>query len=105
MLQKLAALFKEFGFFAGLLYLSDRFLASISPSLRLYFYDIMVQPITTTWRRAHSHLGWKCVGLALFLQVGQLQFMAGAIFLFLHLSFGKSRSVQLKLRSDALLIQ
>lgn len=45
MLQKLAALFKEFGFSAGLLYLSDRFLAGISPSLRLYFYDIMVQPI------------------------------------------------------------
>ena len=45
MFHKLAALFKEFGFFAGLLYVSDRFLASISPGLRLYFYDIMVQPI------------------------------------------------------------
>ena len=232
MLQKLAAIFKEFGFFAGLLYLSDRFLAGISPSLRLYFYDIMVQPIHKEpliperlsrsleireikrgdpevdlmparpdikearfeqaavclgafqkgkfigymwfcphvyiedevrciflvspageavfdfdfylfpeyrmgrgfigmWnganqylnergikytfsrvtrtniasRRAHSHLGWKCVGRTLFLQAGQLQFMAATIFPFLHLSFGKSGRVQLKLRPDALRVQ
>ena len=232
MLQKLAALFKELGFFAGLLYVSDRFLASISPSLRLYFYDIMVQPVRKEplipdrlsrnleireikrgdpevdlmparpdikearfeqnavclgafkkgkfigymwfcphayeedevrctflvspadeavfdfdfylfpeyrmgrgfigmWsgaykyldergikytfsrvtrtniasHRAHSHLGWKCVGRTLFLQVGQVQFMAATIFPFLHLSFGKSGRVQLKLRPDALLVQ
>jgi len=56
-------------------------------------------------RRAHSHLGGKCVGRTLFLQAGQLQFMAATIFPFLHLSFGKSGRVQLKLRPDALLVQ
>jgi hypothetical protein len=231
MLQKLTALFKEFGFFAGLLYISDRFLANISPHLRLYFYEIMVQPIHKEsliparltknleireikrgdpevelmparadikearfeqnavclgafqkgkfigymwfcsyayeedevrcsfllspvdeavfdfdfylfpeyrmglgfigmWsgankflsdrgikytfsrltrtniasRRAHSHLGWKCVGQTLFLQAWRLQFMAATIFPYFHLSFGKSRRVQLKLRPDVLFV-
>lgn len=45
MLHKLTSPFKEFGAFAGLLYLLDRLLVRISPKLRLYFYEIMVQPI------------------------------------------------------------
>lgn len=230
MLQKFIILFKELGFFAGLLYTTGRVLAKISPSLRLYFYEIMVQPIPEKplvparltknleireikrgdpevdlmparadiketrfkqnaiclgafqkgrfigymwfcsyayeedevrctfllspvkeavfdfdfylfpehrmglgfigmWngankflnsrgikytfsrltrtniasRRAHNHLGWKCVGRTLFLQAWRVQFMAATIFPYLHLSFGNSGRVQLKLRPDALL--
>jgi hypothetical protein len=230
MLQKFIILFKEFGFFTGLLYTTGRVLAKISPGLRLYFYEIMVQPIPEKpliparltknleireikrgdpevdlmparadiketrfkqnaiclgafqkgrfigymwfcsyayeedevrctfllspvkeavfdfdfylfpehrmglgfigmWngankflnsrgikytfsrltrtniasRRAHNHLGWKCVGRTLFLQAWRVQFMAATIFPYLHLSFGNSGRVQLKLRPDALL--
>jgi hypothetical protein len=230
MLQKFIILFKELGFFAGLLYTTGRVLAKISPGLRLYFYEIMVQPIPEKpliparltknleireikrgdpevdlmpaqadiketrfkqnaiclgafqkgrfigymwfcsyayeedevrctfllspvkeavfdfdfylfpehrmglgfigmWngankflnsrgikytfsrltrtniasRRAHNHLGWKCVGRTLFLQAWRVQFMAATIFPYLHLSFGNSGRVQLKLRPDALL--
>jgi hypothetical protein len=232
MLQKFSLLLKEFGFFAGLLYTIDRVLGEISPSLRLYFYEIMVQPIPEEpliparltknleireikrgdpevdlmparadikearfrqnaiclgafqkgkfigymwfcshayeedevrcifllspveeavfdfdfylfpehrmglgfigmWsgankflnnrgikytfsrltrfnlasRRAHNHLGWKCVGRTVFLRAWRLQFMAATIFPYLHLSFRKSSRVQLKLRPDTLLAQ
>lgn len=232
MLQKLIHLLKELGFFAGLLYTIDRVLAAISPSLRLYFYEIMVQPIPEEpliparltknleireikrgdpevdlmparadikearfrqnaiclgafqkgkfigymwfcsyayeedevrctfllspvdeavfdfdfylfpehrmglgfigmWsgankflnnrgikytfsrltrfnlasRRAHNHLGWKCIGRTLFLQAWRLQIMVATIFPYLHLSFGKSGRVQLKLCPDALLVR
>ncbi|MEO7559793.1 MAG: hypothetical protein ABIT23_06015 [Nitrosospira sp.] len=232
MLQKLTRLLKEFGFFAGLLYTIDRVLAAISPSLRLYFYEIMVQPIPEEpliparltknleireikrgdpevdlmparadikearfrqnaiclgafqkgrfigymwfcsyayeedevrctfllspvdeavfdfdfylfpehrmglgfigmWsgankflnnrgikytfsrltrfnlasRRAHNHLGWKCIGRTLFLQAWRLQVMVATIFPYFHLSFSKSGRVQLKLCPDALLMR
>jgi hypothetical protein len=45
MLAKLISPFKEFGFFAGLLYAVDRLLQRLSPHLRLYFYELLVQPI------------------------------------------------------------
>ena len=37
--------FKEFGWFAGLLYGVDRVLQRLSPSIRLYFYELLAQPI------------------------------------------------------------
>lgn len=45
MLAKLISPFQEFGFFAGLLYAFDRFFQRVSPHLRLYFYELVVQPI------------------------------------------------------------
>jgi hypothetical protein len=45
MLRKFTLLFKELGFFTGVLYVVCRVLARISPRLQLYFYEIMVQPI------------------------------------------------------------
>src|SRR5271167_1004154 len=45
MLAKLMSPFREFGFFAGLLYAVDRVLQRLSPNLRLYFYELLVQPI------------------------------------------------------------
>ena len=45
MLDKLTSPFKEFGLLAGLLYVIDSVFLRISPSLRLYFYELMVQPI------------------------------------------------------------
>src|SRR5208337_735842 len=45
MLTKLVSPFKEFGCFAGLLYAVDRVFHRFSPSLRLYFYELLVQPI------------------------------------------------------------
>ena len=46
MLQKISGPFREFGPAAGLLYAIDRVLSILSPGLRLYFYELMVQPIT-----------------------------------------------------------
>ena len=37
--------FQEFGLLAGALYILDRFLRSTSPSVGLYAYELMVQPI------------------------------------------------------------
>src|SRR5271157_3719662 len=45
MLAKLSSPFKEFGCFAGLIYAVDRILQRLSPNLRLYFYELLVQPI------------------------------------------------------------
>jgi hypothetical protein len=46
MLRKISGPFREFGPAAGLLYAIDRVLSILSPGLRLYFYELMVQPIT-----------------------------------------------------------
>lgn len=46
MLDRLISPFKHFGFFAGLLYGLDRILVRVSPAHRLYFYEVMVQPIS-----------------------------------------------------------
>lgn len=45
MLESLTSPFKEFGVFAGPVYLFDRLLSRISPKLRLYYYELMIQPI------------------------------------------------------------
>jgi hypothetical protein len=45
-LRRFTGLFKEFGFSAGLLYAIDRVMQQISPSLRLFVYELMVQPIS-----------------------------------------------------------
>jgi hypothetical protein len=45
MLETLKSSFKEFGFFAGFVYLTDQVLSKVSPKLRLYYYDLMIQPI------------------------------------------------------------
>jgi hypothetical protein len=44
-LQKLTSPFNEYGFLAGLLYAIDRIFLRLTSGLRLYFYEIMVQPI------------------------------------------------------------
>ncbi|MFO1430041.1 MAG: N-acetyltransferase [Candidatus Competibacteraceae bacterium] len=230
MLDKLTGPFKEFGFFAGLLYAIDRVFLRLSPRLRLYFYELMVQPIPEKpllpvrfakgidireikrgdpeldlmpirpeikklrfeqnaiclgafqkdqfigyiwfcfrayeedevrctfvltpedqavfdfdlylfpeyrmglgfigiWnganaflrsrgikftfsrltrfnlasRRAHEHLGWKCVGRTVFLQVWRFELMVATIFPYLYLSLRKSGRARLKLRPAVLL--
>jgi hypothetical protein len=45
MLAKLISPFQEFGFFAGALYVVDRLLQRFSSSLRLHFYELVVQPL------------------------------------------------------------
>src|SRR5260221_6025139 len=44
MLRKISGPFREFGPAAGLLYAIDRVLSILSPGLRLYFYELIVQP-------------------------------------------------------------
>jgi hypothetical protein len=43
--QRLTDPFKEYGFLAGLVYSIDRIFLRLTPALRLYFYELMVQPI------------------------------------------------------------
>src|SRR5688500_8050908 len=45
MIHKLAGVYREFGFVLGLLYGVDRVLQRLSSRLRLYVYQIVVQPI------------------------------------------------------------
>lgn len=45
MLQRLISPFREFGPLAGGVYVGDRLLQRLSPHLRLYLYELMVQPI------------------------------------------------------------
>jgi len=45
MLAKLSSPFREFGLFAGLVYAVGRLLQRVSTHLRLYFYELLVQPI------------------------------------------------------------
>jgi hypothetical protein len=46
MLRRITGPFREFGFAPGLLYAIDRALSSLSPELRLFVYEFVVQPIT-----------------------------------------------------------
>jgi hypothetical protein len=46
-------------------------------------------------RRAHRHLGWRVVGRALFLCLGQVQCMLATVFPYVHVS--RKRSVRLTL--------
>ncbi len=54
-------------------------------------------------RRAHEHLGWKCVGRTVFLQAWRFEFMVATIFPYLSLSLRKSGRARLRLRPDILL--
>ena len=53
-------------------------------------------------RKAHQHLGCKCVGRAVFLKAGPLELMLGSIFPYLNLSLRRASRVRLKLCPDAL---
>ena len=44
-LQRLSSPFKEYGILAGSLYVIDRIFIKLTSGLRLYFYELMVQPI------------------------------------------------------------
>lgn len=46
MWQRIVGPFREFGFAVGALYAIDRVLCGLSPSLRLFVYEFMVQPIS-----------------------------------------------------------
>lgn len=48
MLAKLISPFQQFGFFAGLVYALDRLFQRMSHHLRIYFYELVVQPIAET---------------------------------------------------------
>ena len=45
--EKLISPFKEFGAFAGFFYLIDQALLRMSTRVRLYCYELMIQPIST----------------------------------------------------------
>jgi hypothetical protein len=53
-------------------------------------------------RRAHAHLGWKRVGVGVFLQVWGLELMASSVAPFVGITFGQSQRITLRLRPDAL---
>ncbi len=53
-------------------------------------------------RRAHQHLGWKRVGIALFLQAWRVEAMLATLFPYIHLSLTKSGRVRLTLKPDVL---
>jgi len=54
-LRRLLHPLKEFGWSGGALYLLDRLMGQLSPSLGLYVYDLMVQPITSTRAADYQH--------------------------------------------------
>lgn len=45
LLQRITGPFREFGGFAGTLYAVDRVLRGISPRLRLWYFELMAQPV------------------------------------------------------------
>jgi len=53
-------------------------------------------------RRAHTHLGWKKVGNAAFLQIAGLEIMAADVAPYFHVGLRRSQRVKLQLRPDAL---
>lgn len=53
-------------------------------------------------RRAHAHLGWKRVGIGIFLQLWSLEFMASTVPPYVGATFGAGQRIALKLRPDAL---
>lgn len=54
-------------------------------------------------RRAHRHLGWKCIGRAVFLQIWTVEAMISTLFPFAWVSFGPPARVGLQFRPDALI--
>jgi len=53
-------------------------------------------------RRAHAHLGWKCVGRAVFLQAWSLEVMLGTVAPFVGVTFGAGHRIKLRLGPDVL---
>lgn len=53
-------------------------------------------------RRAHAHLGWKCVGRAVFLQAWALELMLGTVAPFIGITLGAGQRIKLRLRPDVL---
>jgi hypothetical protein len=53
-------------------------------------------------RRAHAHLGWKRVGVGLFLQLGDLELMASSVAPYVGLTYGRNQRITLRLRPDVL---
>ena len=53
-------------------------------------------------RRAHAHLGWKRVGVGVFLQLWGAEFMASSVAPYIGATFGPRQRITLKLRPDAL---
>ena len=54
-------------------------------------------------RRAHAHLGWKCVGRALFLKAWRVELMLATIAPFTFLSWSGRQRPRLRLRPDVLM--
>lgn len=52
-------------------------------------------------RRAHSHLGWQCVGKALFLKLFQVEFMAATLRPYIHISLRRSNRVRIVMQPPA----
>ena len=53
-------------------------------------------------RRAHAHLGWKRVGVGVFLQLWGAEFMASSVAPYIGATFGPRQRITFKLRPDAL---
>ena len=53
-------------------------------------------------RRAHVHLGWKRVGVGVFLQLWGAEFMASSVAPYIGATFGPRQRITLKLHPDAL---
>ncbi len=53
-------------------------------------------------RRAHAHLGWKRVGVGVFLRVWRAEFMVSSLAPYVAATFGPRQRIRLKLRPDAL---
>ena len=53
-------------------------------------------------RRAHAHLGWRCVGRALFLQAWAVELMLVTIFPYIALTWRPAQRVRLRLTPDVL---
>jgi len=53
-------------------------------------------------RRAHAHLGWRCVGRAVFLQAWRLEIMAATLYPYLAVSWSAHQRITLQLKPDVL---
>ncbi len=85
--------------FVGLWNGADAFLSS--RGIRFTFSRLSRFNVAS--RRAHAHLGWKCVGRTIFLKAGRFELMLATIFPYLHASLAPSTRVGLRLRPDVLL--
>lgn len=53
-------------------------------------------------RRAHAHLGWRCVGRAVFVQAWRVELMLSTLAPFVALTWRRDQRVALRLQPDAL---